>query len=49
MQRTNELGIVSNWSNETQEILNKKCNDMFLENKKELLYKKKNYNGGSIL
>ena len=36
MQRTNSLGIVSNWSLETQEILNEKCSSMFLENKKEM-------------
>lgn len=41
MQRANELGIVSNWSEQTQDILNKKCSIMLKANKKEL--KKKGF------
>ena len=36
MQRTNELGMVSNWSLKNQEYLNSECSKMFEANKKEL-------------
>ena len=41
MQRTNELGMVSNWSLQTQEHLNSECSKMFDANKKELKMKGK--------
>ena len=40
MQRTNELGIISNWTPETQRVLNDKCYLMLEENKKEQEAKK---------
>lgn len=40
MQRTNELGIISNWTPETQKVLNDKCYLMLEENKKEQEAKK---------
>lgn len=36
MQKSNELGIISNWSKETQQVLSEKCDEMFEANKKEL-------------
>lgn len=36
MQKSNELGIVSNWSKDTQQVLIEKCDEMFEANKKEL-------------
>lgn len=36
MQKSNELGIVSKWSKETQQVLSEKCDEMFEANKKEL-------------
>lgn len=41
MQKTNELGIVSNWSLKTQEFLNLECSKMLEANKKELKMKGK--------
>ena len=41
MQRTNELGMVSNWSLKNQEYLNSECSKMFEANKKELKMKGK--------
>ena len=41
MQRTNELGMVTNWSLKTQEHLNNECTKIFEANKKELKMKGK--------
>lgn len=44
MQRINELGIVSNWTEESQKLLTKKFKSLYKENEKEIKEKNETFN-----